>query len=361
MADQNKIMGGDGSRELTEFQEKVKWYIARDTLFADNGHKQNIFKGIRLARQCDGNPDAKTFLTLYDKIGGAGVGIGVWGDAGFHCDLSSRFLAVPENDPNFCAALYFGGRFLLPYSSRSITHIIQSAQLNYGPALGWCSWSYTEPFLRTVFTEDAISSDRELMAKIGYIRIVHDNRKEEGLCLLKKAAELGHTRSQFEYGMHKFEEYDIERYKWLEMAALRGSYDATRQIIYFVHAIDNLYLKHRNDLSLQVVEKRRIFFELGRIIKCYFKPEENCQFFGFTTVLDARQIVAAKRLGWFYDEWCKNAKKSIFCWILVSKHIGIVRDVEAMITDMLLDVQFEWADNKTETPRFWKSQIFKVT
>ncbi len=82
-------------------------------------------------------------------------------------------------------------------------------------------------------------------------------------------------------------------------------------------------------------------FEIGKVCNGNIVYERNSVFnWGF----DDRQVGAVERCVTLYHEWCENAKRTIYCWILVARKKKMARDIRGMISKMLWANRAAWSE-----------------
>ncbi len=150
---------------------------------------------------------------------------------------------------------------------------------------------------------------------------------------MPKAAEFGLNMGRYNYGRLGFLEGCWERYYWRRQAAVGGDLAAIRDM--GSSARQQLKLYERGEGSGRVV------FEIGAACKGHVNVGAGIAFGVGVCPEDLRAMERAVVL---HEEWCKMAKRAIWCWIWFGRQVGVVKDVRIIISNILWSGRAAWCE-----------------
>jgi hypothetical protein len=289
-------------------------------LFAPQYGRHDVAEGVRLARNCS-HPDAQWLVSLFptDAVVGAAE--------------MERAMHVCGDDPR---ALYILSSLTL---SNSQPMLLVAAEMGYAPAQADWADHLASPDSLQWAQRAAANGDRHGLFLLGWWLLDgrHGAEKDEvaGLALLREAAALGEDSALWRLG---------------EPSTVRAIGNGTDCGVSRPRggngfAITNLLLAARELLSSLPVQSGRVLFELGSAFRGVVSVA-SCSVFEIHAA--PKSAHAAQRCIEMHDRWCSEARSAIRCWLLLSRRLGVAKDLRRVISQMLWDQRAEWSKGPVE-------------
>ena len=329
-------------RSVREKREVSDWYDAIRIL-----RTFDTQSALERARLCS-HPDAKWFASLF-----AGV------ESVDALKMEQTFLAQASD----ARGLFFASILRVVTQSRDekCLWLKASAEMGYAPAQNQiaCTFPSTDVNFRHWVERAVAQGDRDGLFHYGWVLYNDLGRKGAalGLVYIKEAAELGHARAQ-EFYAETFGEHDWRRYFWFANSSkIVPRLQACRDIA----SGATKCLDMMNDLSTTTpLPICRALFEIGRICKDAVDVDLRTLYGADCTHVEVLSLCRAMAL---YDAWCQDAKEAIFCWILVGRTFGVVKDIRRVIARHLWKKKSSWSKRgspKTQTRPVLFGAAFKT-
>jgi hypothetical protein len=296
--------------------ELIKWWDALDTITGQGSMKQDIAKGLQMARECQ-HEDARWLASLFP--GGA--------------QATKNVLLAQGDDPRAMLLASFVGD-----GEMEVLLLRRAAKMGYAPAQAIVARrAGFQNEKRFVWAEKAAAQgDRTGLFQLGTCFSAGrgcDQDRRRAMMLVKEAAELGHSEALYSYGRDAFEDGDWERYRWWGRAAARGCEGACFGLI--VGAIDQLKLFDKGRGSGLTL------FEIGAACKGHLDGAAEC---AFGSAMNATGLCMLMRTVAFHDEGCDKAKRAVVCWILIGRRLGVVKDIRMKVARMVWLERCVWSN-----------------
>jgi hypothetical protein len=311
-------------------EDLIKWYDAMDVM-RQSRSEHEVASVVELARGCD-HQDARWLVALFPKAGAT---------------MEEVMNALQERsvDPR---AMYWIATFTSWFQWwhgdwRHQQLFQRAAQLGYASAQARMAGRTTGCESLSWAEKAAVQGDRDglfWLAECLWNGTGCETNKTEALRLYKEAGDLEHTRAQFRYGCLAFEWDNWHRYWWWGRAALGEKCDVVAGIARVV--VEHLQLFKGGGRSGRVV------FEIGAAFKRISGAEILPAGWGSGFVGDPLIVHALEECVVFHNKWSENAKRSIYCWVLVARQKNVPKDIRNVTCKMLWAERSAWSDRIIE-------------
>jgi hypothetical protein len=303
--------------------EQIKWADALDELIGPIFLAPNIEAGLRMARECC-HPDARWLAALFPP----GVVV-------TKKESMREVMLQQGEDPQ---ALFIGWH-MLEFSVRDVdaSPLLRSAELGYAPAQAALSVRGQVGVEGNVKWAElaAVQGERLGMCSLGlsrYLALGCAENREEGIGLLKRAADLESPQALSAYGQLSFDRQDWEWYEWCGRAALRG-----HQAPLFAGRVAR---------QLPMFQSRkliRVLHTAAPVVRVLLDPAYERLLRGCTLTEDAEALGKIVRL----DARLVCARLAIACWGIVACRLGVAKDMRIMIAKIVWEQAWELEDTVT--------------
>ncbi len=154
-------------------------------------------------------------------------------------------------------------------------------------------------------------------------------RTRQKQCSFSKKRQLGYAEAELCYGLFGFDESSRQRYCWWGRAAAKGDVNARNRMA--EAALKQLKLSDDGKGSGPAL------FEIGVACKGHLGDGE-----AFGGEMRADFFNALKRAVALHDEWCEDARRAVFCWMLCSRQLGVAKDLRLLIARALWAKRVAW-------------------
>ncbi len=310
--------------KTAEQKEHIKWFYARYVFFGGSRAA-----GLALAREAD-HEDARFFVSLF-----------LSGAPATRQEAEAVFLAHADDARCLCWAGQCG-------TDRSVTE--RSARA--GCAWGQYHWARLCGLdERMLWIEMSVAQGEPdglwwkaflLWSGIG---LDMDKQMDKIMAeqMWRSLAEMGHASSQTEIAERCCDKDSLERFVWLRRAAMQCNFPSAFALTecvagnlnrYKRGAVGPLILSHN-----QYLAAARIVFEIGYALDSFKEWRKAC--YGAEREHCGDQCIQ------LYRHWCKEAKKSVLCWLWIAKKTLVVsKDIRLLIADLIWEERAAWSAKK---------------
>jgi hypothetical protein len=299
-----------GAVVLVERSEQVKWWDALDEL-GKSWNVANVEKGLQLARECR-HADAQWLASLFPP-----------GEA-VAPDRMIAVLLAQGDDPR---ALFIASQVGSLYDN---VRLKRAAEMGYAPAQAVLSTSMPDDDQAFLLAERAVAQgDRSALNSLAWMTSRGrgcTKNVAKGIELFRQAAELGHATASYMYATRAFGEEDFERFLWCGRAALLGAH-----VPEFCRAVLGLIP------SFETGEHGRILHLVAPVLRVVVDRRQS------SSLKVEDELGAAPRVAELHAAMLTRAREAIASWSLVSRRLGIVKDVRVMIAKMVWEEPWRWS------------------
>ncbi len=146
----------------------------------------------------------------------------------------------------------------------------------------------------------------------------------------REAAMLGQFYRQCEYADKHCVLDSVEQKQWLRRAAMQD--DGGRAHGWMLCSTTRLLPLYDQGAG------GRALFEIGRAFS--FSPKWECE------AWNDEQRIAARRVIELYSKWTNDARRAVGCWLWLSRHLGVARDIRLLIADLVWDDRAAWSERR---------------
>ncbi len=296
-----------------EKRERIKWIHARHVFFG-LGH---FAVGLELAKQCS-HDDAHLLVSFFP--GGPPPKL---------LDLATVLMA--SNDPRcWCWAAACGGG-----EKVTVTDLLmRSATSGYGWAQSQLITSKLirvggEEWLEKAIAQGEPEAMVELANRLCSAGGTAASARPREYCLWREAAELGCAEAQFRLAEHFCATMSLEQFVWLCRAAIQEHAGAVRKLSWSAMKLVKDY-----DVS-RIATAGPLLCEVGTMLALLRDSWEHS-----VSLSDA----ACERTLELYNGWCANAKRAVFCWLCLSRQLGVSKDVRLLVADLVWQERSAWSE-----------------
>ncbi len=294
--------------------EQIKWWDALDIL-CGLGRAKDIAKGLQLARVSH-HPDAHWLCSLFPDVGATVT--------------KAQVLNVMKEQGEDPRAIFIHSRIR---HDRALLR--RAAELGYANAQAEWVW-FCEDEDRCAWIENAAAQgNRAALFWLGqglWGAQGCENDHNRAIELWKEAAELGHSKAQFLYGLKGFLASDWQRYRWWGRSAARRQMLATMELP--TAAKEHLKQFDEGEGS------RRVLFELGSAFKGHVDAANDTVFDRRVDVEELRVMLRCVEL---HDEWTTAAKAAIECWVAAGIRHRVMKDIRVVIARLAWEEPWAWS------------------
>ncbi len=305
-----------------EKRQRIKWYHARRVFFVE----QERARGLSLARDCT-HEDARLLVSLF-----AGGLAGTLPE-------TAVFLSHSEQDARcLCWAAETGASDQRELIRRSAKAGYAWAQALYGDERR--GWTCSQEGDCVEWLEKAVKQGEPVaMARLASLRLpAVEEGKKSWIDLCQEAAYLGDCDAQLKYARCGLLDPE-EQFVWLRRSASCGNGWAVGDIGDCVVAQLKLFDEGKTT--------GRIVFESGFAFVAHgFKWRHR---------INESAVVACKRAIKLYNQWRREARIGVMCWLWLAKQMGVSRDIRVLIAGLIWDEKAAWSERKrsaTEKPLY---------
>lgn len=301
-----------------EERQRIAWLAAERIFFGtrrDPTTTPSFAEGLALARQCEGEEDARYLASLFPH--------GVPEKAS---DVALVFLAHSEDARAMCwAAVCGGGGGLGTEEQKDLLR--RSADAGYAEGMvRYCDHLEEEQAKMALLEKAAMLGNCFAMSRLAEVlwnRLIDRARAKE---LWRRAAVLGLRRAQWNYARLCCVPGSVEQVMWMRRAAMQGGNPVVL-----------------TDMAKAVVDwyaycgkMGRVVYELGMAFSWLDTWRKTCE--GRDAVTGCEQAIA------LYKKWIGEAKSAVLCWMWLSRDTALVKDVRLMIADLIWSERMAWSE-----------------
>jgi hypothetical protein len=299
----------------------IKWWDALDAMLVqdpDAQRAQQLFlAALRLARESQ-HPDARWLVSLLP----AGEDV-----------TPASLREVMQKQGNDARGMHIAW---LMGDRRQNDLLARAAEKGYAPAQALLSAVCEDGDTSFALAQRAADQgDRSGFGRLGYCLIagtgcISDSVRAVGL--LKEAAELGSSWSQWMYGQLAFSAAEWEHYHWMALAAAKGY-----NVVEFCESVLALLPRFKKGDS-----------DSGRIL-LFAAPVVRANVDGAKKELCGRPVPQrswenVQRLLRLHEAMINRARRAIDCWSMAGRRLGLAKDMRVTIAKMAWAEAWVWGE-----------------
>jgi hypothetical protein len=304
-------------RPRGEEAELVKWWDALERILGhDKKHYKHAHTFVLMARDCQ-HPDAVWLASLFPQV-----------RISLQCMAAT--MAAQGDDPRALLIWApFGG-------AGGEAAVLRSAQMGYAVAQGQMAHTCSNEHERFQWASKAAAQGD----RVGIFELGECFRKGRGCTrdlvraaeCIAEAARLGHDKALYRHGEAGFGAERWQRFVWWSRGNARGARGTAR-------SLDKALQKHLPQCATSAASCR-IVFEVGRECSALLARLFEGTRPSYELRWETPRVLEAIKL---YQSWSSQAEKAVRCWLMVSRQLGLIRDMRFLIAKRVWSERWAWA------------------